>query len=162
MFCVSSKSSVSSTKYVKFSVALALFSIATLTGCGSSDQFGTFKAEGTVTLNDKPLSDAHVWLLPKEKPLQDATLVVRPQGRTGRDGKFVLTTYLQDDGAPAGEYDAIVLHGANDPDAGDEEPKAPTNKIAVPMKYKDAKTSGLLVTIKKGEANVLPLNLKTK
>ena len=66
------------------------------------------------------------------------------------------------DGAPEGEYDAIVLHGANDPDDGDEEPQAPTKKIAVPMKYKDAKTSGLLVTIKKGETNALPLNLKTK
>jgi hypothetical protein len=30
------------------------------------------------------------------------------------------------------------------------------------MKYKDAKTSGLLVTIKKGEANAIQLDLKTK
>jgi len=151
-----------SCEFAKYFLVLGLFSLGTLSGCGSNDQFDTFKAEGTVTLNDKPLVDAHVWLLPKAKNHQDAVLVVRPQGRTGSDGKFKLTTYLQDDGAPEGEYDAIVLHGANDPDDGDEEPQAPTKKIAVPMKYKDAKTSGLLVTIKKGETNALPLNLKTK
>jgi hypothetical protein len=162
MSYVSSKSCGSSAGSVKHSLTLALFSIATLSGCGSSDQFGTFSAEGTVTLNGKPLSDAHVWLMPKQKNYLEAELVVRPQGRTGRDGKFVLTTYLQDDGAPEGEYDAIVLHGENDPDAASENAVAKTGKIAVPMKYKDAKTSGLLVTIQKGEANAIQLDLKTK
>ena len=109
--------SMSSSEFGRYLFASVLIAIGTISGCGSNDQFGTFKAEGTVTLNGKPLSDAHVWLLPKEKNHQEAVLVVRPQGRTGRDGKFVLTTYLQDDGAPAGEYDAIVLHGENDPDA---------------------------------------------
>ena len=106
-----------SCEFANYLLVLVLFSLGTLSGCGSNDQFDTFKAEGTVTLNDKPLDDAHVWLLPKAKNHQDADLVVRPQGRTGSDGKFKLTTYLQDDGAPEGEYDAIVLHGDNDPDA---------------------------------------------
>ncbi len=154
--------SMSSGDFAKYLFAMVFVSLVTLFGCDSNDRFGTFKTEGMVTLNGKPLSDAHVWLLPKGKNHQDAELVVRPQGRTGRDGKFVLTTYLQDDGAPAGEYDAIVLHGENDPDASSEDATAKTGKIAVPMKYKDAKTSGLLVTIKKGDANVIPLDLKTK
>ncbi len=154
--------SMSSSEFGRYLFSSVLIAIGTISGCGSNDQFGTFKAEGTVTLNGKPLSDAHVWLLPKEKNHQEAVLVVRPQGRTGRDGNFVLTTYLLDDGAPSGEYDAIVLHGENDPDAASEDAKAKTTKIAVPMKYKDAKTSGLLVTIKKGEANVISLDLKTK
>ncbi len=155
-------SSLSSNEFQRCLFAWVFLAIGFLSGCGSNDQFGTFKAAGTVSLNGKPLSDAHVWLLPREKNHQDATLVVRPQGRTGLDGKFVLTTYLQDDGAPEGEYDAIVLHGENDPDAAAVDAKAKTGKIAVPMKYKDAKTSGLSVTIKKGEANAIPLELKTK
>jgi hypothetical protein len=139
-----------------------LMTMGGMLGCTPSDQFPTMRAEGTVTLNGKPLSDAHVWLLPKEKNHQEAVLVVRPQGRTGRDGKFVLTTYLQDDGAPAGEYDAVILHGDNDPDAAAEDTKGNTGKLVVPMKYKDAKTSGLIVTIKAGDANVIPLDLKSK
>lgn len=154
--------SMYSGEFAKYFSAIVLVSIGTLSGCGSNDQFGTFKAEGTVTLNGQPLSDAHVWLLPKAKTHQDATLVVRPQGRTGLNGKFVLTTYYQDDGAPVGEYDAIVLHGENDPDAAAEESKSKTKRVAVPMKYKDAKTSGLQVIIKDGEMNAIPLDLKSK
>lgn len=146
----------------KKSLALSLVMIAFITGCESSDQFETFKAEGNVTLNGKPLADAHVWLVPREKPHQDAIVVVRPQGRTGQDGKFVLTTYLQNDGAPEGQYDAIILHGANDPDAAPEESSMKPTRNSVPMKYKDAKTSGLLITIKNGTDNVIPLDLKTK
>jgi len=142
--------------------ALVITLIGALAGCGSNDQFGTFKADGTVTLNGKPLGDAHVWLLPKETAHKEAILVVRPQGRTTVDGKFILTTYLQNDGAPAGEYDAIVLHGDNDPDAAAEESNAKSTKVAVPMKYKEAKTSGLPVTIKKDGPNVISLELKTK
>ena len=153
---------MSSSKFAKYFSAMVFVLIGTLSGCGSNEQFRTCKTEGTVTLNGKPLSDAHVWLLPKEKPHQDATLVVRPQGRTGLDGRFVLTTYYQDDGAPVGEYDAIVLHGENDPDAAVEESKAKNARAAVPMKYKDAKTSGLLVSIKKGADNIIPLDLRTK
>ena len=79
---------MSSSEFAKYFFAMVFVSIGTLSGCGSNDQFGTCKAEGTVTLNGKPLSDAHVWLLPKEKPHQDATLVVQPQGRTGLDGSI--------------------------------------------------------------------------
>ena len=154
--------SVSSSDYSKHFYAMVLVFVGTLSGCDTNDQFGTLKAEGTVTLNGKPLSDAHVWLLPKEQSHQDATLVVRPQGRTGKDGKFILTTYYQDDGAPVGDYDAIVLHGENDPDAAVEDPKAKTARAPVPMKYKDAKSSGLLVTIKNGQTNVIQLDLRTK
>lgn len=154
--------SVSSSRFSKPLVSMVLVFAATLLGCGTKDQFGTYKVDGTVTLNGKPLSDAHVWLLPREKNHQDATLIVRPQGRTNREGRFVLTTYYQDDGAPSGEYDAIVLHGENDPDAAAEDSKAVNARATVPMKYKDAKTSGLLVTIKNGPSNVIPLDLKTK
>jgi len=155
-------STVFSSEYAKCLFAIVVVSICTFSGCNPSDQFGTIKAEGTVTLNGQPLSDAHVWLLPKAKTHQEATLVVRPQGRTGLDGKFVLTTYYQDDGAPVGEYDAVVLHGENDPDAAAEESKSKTKSVAVPMKYKDAKTSGLQVIIKNGEMNAIPLDLKSK
>ncbi len=153
--------SVSTKDFSMHPYSMLMIVIGTLSGCGSTEQFGTYQAEGTVTLNGKPLSDAHVWLLPKEKSHQDASLVVRPQGRTGRDGKFVLTTYYQDDGAPAGAYDAIVLHGENDPDAAAEDVKSKTARAAVPMKYKNAKSSGLFVTIK-NSPNVIPLDLKTK
>jgi hypothetical protein len=143
----------------KLAVGWLSLVVVTITGCGPSD---TFRAEGTVTLNGKPLGDAHVWLLPMAAAHKDATLVVRPQGRTSADGKFVLTTYLQDDGAPAGEYNAIVLHGENDPDAAPEDATKKSGRVAVPMKYKDAKTSGLQVTIKPSGTNVIPLELKTK
>lgn len=140
---------------------LAILTLSFFTGCGQSDLFPTSPASGFVKLNGQPLIGAHVWLIPKSKEHNDATTVVRPQGMTSDDGKFVLTTYLQNDGAPIGEYDAIVLHGNNDPDV--EQPKeVKTVKTPnVPMHYKDAKTSGLVVKIKKGE-NVIPLELKSR
>ena len=44
-------STVSSSEFAKCLFAIVLVSIGTLSGCSSSDQFGTIKAEGTVTLS---------------------------------------------------------------------------------------------------------------
>ena len=140
---------------------LIMVAIGCVSGCNQSDLFPTSPAAGIVKLNGQPLPGAHVWLVPKSKVHTDAKTVVRPQGMTGSDGKFVLTTYLQNDGAPIGEYDAIVLHGDNDPDADPTANTKPAKTAFVPMRYKDVKTSGLLVTIKDGE-NDIPLELKSR
>jgi hypothetical protein len=140
----------------------AVLLFAALAGCGDKSQFKTYSAEGTVTLNGNPLAGAHVWLLPKNTEHQNAQIVVRPQGTTNSEGKFTLTTYYQNDGAPLGEYDVIVLHGDIDPDADSGESKGKkSKKPIVPHKYKDAKTSGLSTTVASGD-NHIKLELTTK
>ena len=134
-------------------------------GCGGKGVYPTQPAGGVVTFDGAPLEGARVWLLPKSAEFLNAPVLVRPQGLTGADGKFVLTTYYTDDGAPAGEFDIIVLHGEVDPDGDSATPKSKAGKKnrgpVIPHKYKDGKTSGLSATIKSGENNIT-LDLKSK
>ena len=118
-----------------------------------------------MTLDGTPLAGAQVWLLPKSPEHLNAPVIIRPQGVTDAEGKFVLTTYYKDDGAPKGEFDIIVLFGDVDPDAETSQPTSKGGKKSkgpiVPHKYKDASTSGLSTTIKSSDNGII-LELKSK
>jgi hypothetical protein len=80
--------------------------------------------------------------------------VVKPRGKVGADGKFALTTYDGNDGAPAGEYKVTVelwLSSGRD-DA------APTNRL--PIRYANPDTSGLTATVNAGATELQPFALK--
>lgn len=153
-------------KMVSLSLGLFFFLFGLLaTGCGAKDIYPTFAATGIVKLDGVPLAGAQVWLLPKSQEHLKAPILVRPQGIADGDGKFVLTTYYKDDGAPGGEFDIIVLMGDADPDGETTQPKTKGRKkgrgSAVPHKYTDAKNSGLSATIK-SSSNEIILELKSK
>ena len=67
-------------------------------GCGESRFQQTYKVNGRVTLDDKPVHGVMVQLIPK-----------RTQGITDKDGYFELSTYYKGDGAPAGDYGVALL-----------------------------------------------------
>jgi hypothetical protein len=76
-------------------LALALFAAS----CGSGGP-KAYPVKGVLKVNGKPAEGATVSFHRKE-PFEK-TIV--PTGKTDKDGKFSLTTYKVDDGAPVGEY----------------------------------------------------------
>jgi hypothetical protein len=135
-------------------------------GCGGDGRLPTHPVRGTVTFDGKPLPRAEVWLVPKDEAALKAEIMIRPAGVTDADGAFTTTTYLTGDGAPAGEYAAIVhwtpARGATD--NADEPADAPAKgprRPAFPSKYRSPTTSGLTATVAPGP-NQIALDLKAK
>ncbi len=76
--------------------------ILTGTGCGSG-QPPAYTTKGQVVFaNGSPVKTGTVELKSREHGVQ-------ARGSIGEDGRFVLTTYRQDDGAVAGTHDCVVV-----------------------------------------------------
>ena len=72
---------------------------AELAGCGGSISAPrTVPASGTVLFKGKPAEGVKVTLHPK------FNMIFTPNGVTGKDGRFLLSTGAPADGAPPGEY----------------------------------------------------------
>ena len=97
---------------------LSLMSLAllTLVGCGSgrmSDQEKlkrlipnakqTTPVRGKLLVDGKPVQDILVYLIPKGSKMP-TDVPPEHRARAKADGSFAITTYLEGDGAPAGEY----------------------------------------------------------
>jgi hypothetical protein len=63
-----------------------------------------YKTEGVVICDGDP-EGLRVMLHPER---QNKRQRYYPTGRVGKDGKFTLTTYVKDDGAPAGRYKVVI------------------------------------------------------
>jgi hypothetical protein len=141
---------------------LCLLGIAILiAGCGTKGKEsirGTGTVTGTVTLNDKPVTNGRVILF-DEKDSDTAAATI------GTDGSFQLK-YGTGFSIPCGDYRAVVVQGAQ---AGDSIPtpeelmknpdKYKPKPSEIPEKYSDPKTSGLIAVVQKG-SNTLDLKLK--
>src|SRR5262245_43606682 len=106
---------------------LALVLTATGASCSRTqpDLYGERKrvhpVKGTVLVQNKPAGGALVFFF-DEKEAPDSK-DPRPRGTADKEGKFALTTYDADDGAPAGSYIVtVVWPGGVLPD-GREEPE---------------------------------------
>ena len=58
---------------------------------------------GTIHVDGKPTRGVSVRLVPNPMP-SDRKVKLPTIGKSGDEGKFALTTYYQNDGAPVGEY----------------------------------------------------------
>jgi hypothetical protein len=110
-----------------------------LVGCQKSDprKEGLVPAEGTITYNGSPLSEAIVMFVSKaDKPGANAL--------SGKNGKFELTTVSNKDGAFSGEYN-VIIQKASFENLSDEEilelgrqgKEPPKPKSLIPEKYND-------------------------
>ena len=151
--------------------ALAVFLAPILFGCGGSDRPDLVDVSGVVTLNGQAVQGAEVVFQNEQSP-RAAT------GVTDADGRFVLTTFEDNDGAVPGEHvvtigkvktDAAISGAlADDPSAAygqGMEAAASGNMDAIqenelPAKYADPKTSELSETVTKEGPNEFEFNLE--
>lgn len=112
----------------------------------------TQPASGTVVYKGKPIENAEINLFPVDPAAPE---LVRPRGRTTADGKFVLWTYKEGDGVPAGKYKATIVH--NEVSVSKDTVVAKPNDL--PAKYSRRESTDLEVTVNEGK-NEIPFELK--
>lgn len=139
---------------------ILLLTLSTLSGCGKPPddrpQAELIPFSGILNVGGKPAKGAMLTL----HPAGDSKLgLVTPHGIADENGLFILTTYTNADGAPAGKYTAtvswaeVINPGASEPEHGPEK---------LPRRYQNKDTSGLEVNIEPGVSEVPVLDLKTR
>jgi hypothetical protein len=118
------------------SLLTALWVLVVITGCGN--QRPAYPVEGKVVYPDgQPLTEGTV----EFETIEDIKTRLNARGEIQPDGTFRLTTYVDNDGAVAGEHRALVMP----PLAVDN--SAPV-KRPIKAHYRGYETSGLRFTVK--------------
>ena len=126
--------------------------VAGVAGCGP-DTPTTVEVMGTVTYKNQPVEGAAVMF--------QSTTGKPATGETDSQGKFKLRTFGENDGAIPGEYVVTITKMESVPPGqpgGDpgREPPTSTRKppqSLIPLKYNDAKNSGLKETVTEAGPN---------
>ena len=132
--------------------------LATAVGCDDpyADEKPVFKITGTVNVDGKPLEGIQIALHDVAGP--DNAKPTYPQGFTQADGKVLISTYSEGDGAPPGEYKVTFVHQEYNVMARSYSGPDKFNK-----KYADAKSTPFTLKVGKGEKNDLgTVELTTK
>lgn len=122
-------------------------------GCSASgpapaDPKKVVPVSGTVHVNGEPQAGVKVRLVPIPFPA-DGRVTLVTIGRTDAEGKFKLTTYYQDDGAPVGDFGLTFEF--------DKNPSGST-KDFFKGKYSDRRNPQQKLTVKGDEESIeLPL-----
>jgi hypothetical protein len=109
----------------------AVFAAMLLTGCGDGRP-ERVHVSGKVLIDNQPVTSGSVQFLPRSGG--------RPSsGKIGRDGRFSLFTFAENDGCPPGSYDVIVssIEILSDTQV----------RYHLPKKYGSPKTSGIMKTV---------------
>jgi hypothetical protein len=141
----------------------------TLCACGGDEgfRFDVYPVDGQVTRGGKPVPRVFVRFHPA-----DPSKVTVPNGQVGgtvmltsetdAEGRFVMSTYVADDGIPAGDYTVTIVKlsapvegdgessAENEKDDAAAQPAPPADPAAVPALYNDPATSTLKVTVGTG------------
>ena len=125
-----------------------------LTGCSETNsQLPVFPVQGTVLLKGKPLANALVALHPVDTSDPRATSC---RATTDANGRFTISTYTANDGAPKGDYKATVelyqLKGS-----GSSLEPGPN---VLPVKYSLSTTTSLTVRVAEGTNNSPTIELR--
>ncbi|TWT48914.1 hypothetical protein Pla111_06910 [Botrimarina hoheduenensis] len=126
------------------------FAVTMLLGCGDG-KIRRYPVSGSVQVGGKPAAGARVIFCPVGG--SEAFQKERPSGVTGPDGSFILTTFLKDDGAPAGDYQVMVVGGGSRGKRGNDDDA--TSPPRIDRKYAKPAESGLTATVP-AEATTLP------
>jgi hypothetical protein len=142
---------------IALTLALLTIGLPLFTGCGDG-KLPLYPVTGTIMVDGKPADGAMVIFCPLESSSPELRKE-RPFGTTGPDGKFKLTTFLQDDGIPLGEYKVLVQWipaGA----AYDERAGGGADRLR--GRYMNLEKTPLQTTITKEALELPPFDLKTR
>ncbi len=138
--------------------AAALFTAAALAvGCGGGRKT-CYPVSGTVLVNGKAAADCLVRFDSHDPADHDGPNRVLPLAMADEKGRFQLSTYAANDGAPAGEYtvtftwrerSGLLKNQFDGPDR-------------LKGKYAMKESSGIKVTLGKGPQELPPFELTTK
>ena len=132
----------------RWAVGGMLALLALLAGCREAPR-ATYPVTGRVTIGGKPAAavDLRFYDVSGRAPG-----MARPYATTDEDGRFTVSTFGMNDGAPAGEYQvAMSWKGPLPGELADQRDALPE---CLPPRYGDATTSGIRVRIAPGD-NVL-------
>jgi hypothetical protein len=127
-----------------------------LTACSgdSSPKQKCFPAKGKLTIKSQPAAGAIITLSPQGGGNPEVWVAGYPRAVVQADGSFELETYGEKDGAPAGDYLALVLWP--EANAGDDE--TPTvDRLG--GRYSEPATSKLAVKIDAAPTEIPPINI---
>ncbi|HEV8067448.1 MAG TPA: carboxypeptidase-like regulatory domain-containing protein [Planctomycetaceae bacterium] len=141
-------------------IAIGLSSVVFASSCGRSKtpeiqgKLPVFPVKGTLILEGKPLANADLVFHPTTPLPKDASQIL-PRGRTNEDGAFNLTTYYDNDGAPAGKYRVTVSYrGSHQNLRTSDEPEL------MPSAYRSPRESVLRAEVQEGDNDLPPLEIK--
>ena len=140
--------------------------VALLVGCGETGDTNrpkTVPVTGSVTYNGQPVEGATVTFVTGGSGGRGAL------GTTDASGKFQLTTFEAGDGAIPGSYKVTIAKTTGETAPMTQEdgvvvpptggPPTTEVKDELPLKYKDASTSGLTADVKEGGDNQFTFDL---
>jgi hypothetical protein len=123
-------------------------------GCSKDTRTPVYPVQGQIFLNGKPLSEAIVTFHPRG----GAPAEPLPSAHTDAEGRFKLTSFETDDGAPEGTYAISLVCFRTHPIRKGSDGDA-TN--IVPARYANAATSKLTATVVAGDNELPPFQVKT-
>jgi hypothetical protein len=128
--------------------------LALLCSACSSGRKPVHSVRGQILVDGQPAAQAQVLFRPAEGGNNDP----QPTGQTDDQGYFHLTSYVNGDGAPVGDYLVTVtwfrVYGGNGQEV--------VRYNALPQHYADPKNSQLRVSIAKGNNELTPLQLYSR
>jgi hypothetical protein len=113
-----------------------------------------FPVKGKLLADGKPLVNANLVFHPTTPLPKDASQFL-PRGRTNEEGVFTLTTYYENDGAPAGKYRVSVSWRGNQSNLRNEE-----EAELMPAAYRNPRITSLRAEVQEGENDLPPLEVK--
>lgn len=125
-------------------------------GCGGPARPGelpVYPVKGRVTFKGEPMPFAIVTFYPANQPFAQA---LKSRATADQDGYFQLTTYERNDGAPEGEYAAVLYVPLKQPDPYELEVPNPPDRLK--HAYIDPAKSKLRFTVRP-EPNVIDIKL---
>ena len=146
---------VRSGKSTRAARSSAWVAVLLLVCSGCADDGRLASVSGTITLNGKPLPNAHIQFEPKEIA-EDGTGGISSYAHADKDGKYTLKTLDDSDGAVVGLHRVRITLPASGDDTSDE--VDPAFKSPIPKRYRDG---SLEFTVKPGGHSDADFDIQT-
>jgi hypothetical protein len=132
-----------------------------VSGCGKG-RIPTYPVTGAIVVDGKPAAGAIIVFVPNSTAEEEGQRE-RPFAIADAEGQFNLTTFEPGDGAPAGDYKALVQWPAPlAPEAARGGGRAAVGPDRLKGKYFDLEKSALTATVAEESNELPPFELKSQ